>query len=160
MKEIAVAVQGMSQDNIAEFEQKGEFVLEFERNRVSLMPEDAEITTEDIPGWLVANEGALTVALDITITDSLRSEGIAREFINRIQNLRKESGFDVTDKISIQIKKHSYVNKAIQKHQKNISDQTLAGKLSLVDELDRDNARIIELEEGNSTWFRIDRIKS
>ena len=160
MKEIATAVQTMSQKDIAIFEKQGEFILDLGGNRISLMPEDAEITTEDIPGWLVANDGALTVALDITITDNLLSEGIAREFINRIQNYRKESGFDVTDKINIQIKKHNYINRAIEKHKQYISDQTLAGMISLVNELDRENARIIELEDGNSTWFKIEKIKN
>ena len=159
MKEISGAVQNMSQEDIKEFEQAGKFILRLNGNTAHLEEGDAEVTTEDIPGWLVANEGNLTVALDITISDNLRSEGIAREFINRIQNYRKESGFDVTDKINIQIRKHSYVNKAIEKHKKYISDQTLAGKISLVDEMDNKGARIIEFEEGNSTWFRIDRIK-
>jgi isoleucyl-tRNA synthetase len=158
MKEIANAVQKMSQEDISTFEKKGEFILSAGGEKITLIPGDAEISTEDIPGWLVANDGPLTVALDITITDNLKSEGIAREFINRIQNYRKESGFDVTDKIVIQIKKHSYINKSVEKHKKYIGVQTLADTITLVDELDRENARIIEFEEGNSTLIRIDRV--
>ena len=90
-----------------------------------------EIISEDIPGWLVANEGKITVALDITITDELRYEGIAREFINRIQNLRKDSGFDVTDKISVEIQKHDAVNEAVKKHIDYIGSQTLAKNITL-----------------------------
>jgi isoleucyl-tRNA synthetase len=158
MKEIANAVQDMSQEDINAFEEKGEFILSAGGEQITLIPGDAEVSTEDIPGWLVANDGPLTVALDITITDNLKSEGIAREFINRIQNYRKESGFDVTDKIKIQIKKHRYINKSVEKHKKYIGDQTLADTIILVDELDRGNARIIEFEEGNSTWISIERV--
>ena len=158
MKKIADAVQQMSQEDITSFKREGEFTLRLEEQLVTLTPGDAEITTEDIPGWLIANEGPLTVALDVTITDTLRFEGIAREFINRIQNYRKESGFDVTDKIDIQIKKHAYLNKAIEKHKNYIGTQTLAGKISLVNELDKENAKIVELEDGILTWIRIDRV--
>jgi isoleucyl-tRNA synthetase len=158
MKKIADAVQQMSQEDITSFKKEGEFTLNVEEQQVTLTPGDAEITTEDIPGWLVASEGPLTVALDVTVTDTLRFEGIAREFINRIQNFRKESGFDVTDKIDVQIKKHGYINKAIEKHKNYIGTQTLAGKISLVNDLDRENAKIVELEDGILTWIRIDRI--
>jgi len=158
MKKIADAVQQMSQEDITSFKREGEFTLNVEEQQIMLTPGDAEITTEDIPGWLVASDGPLTVALDVTVTDTLRYEGIAREFINRIQNFRKESGFDVTDKIDIQIKKHGYINKAIEKHKNYIGAQTLAGKISLVNDLDRENAKIVELEDGILTWIRIDRI--
>ncbi len=159
MKEIASAVQKMSQEAITGFELKGECVLEVPGSKIRLMAGDAEITTEDIPGWLVANEGTLTVALDITVTDALRNEGIAREFINRIQNYRKESGFDVTDKIAIQIKRHGSINKAIEKHRNYIGAQTLASDIKLVDELDAGKGRKIELEDEVVTWIKIDRTK-
>src|SRR5690606_28685298 len=97
MKGIAAVVGAMSSDEITRFEQQGKFDIDVSGTSISLLPEDVEIINEDIPGWLVANEGKITVALDITITDDLREEGIARELVNRIQNIRKDSGFDVTD---------------------------------------------------------------
>ncbi len=94
--------------------------------QIILTTEDVEIISEDIPGWQVANEGKLTVALDITVSDDLRYEGIAREFVNRIQNIRKENGFDVTDKITVLIEDHEFVHEAVTRHASYIASQTLA----------------------------------
>jgi isoleucyl-tRNA synthetase len=121
---------------------------------IELGLEDVEIISEDIPGWLFATEGKLTVALDINITDALRQEGIAREFVNRIQNLRKESGFEVTDKINVEIQKHNYINDAVMNHRDYIGSQTLARSISLVDDLDR-NGKEIEIEDGVTTRMKI-----
>ena len=90
-----------------------------------------EIISEDIPGWLVANEGRLTVALDITVSEDLLHEGIAREFVNRIQNIRKDSGFEVTDKIRVIIEDLPFVSVAVKKHSDYIASQTLALEISL-----------------------------
>lgn len=158
MKTIAAELQEMSQEDISSFEAAGEWKLEVSGEEIKLLAEDVEITTEDIPGWLVANDGSLTVALDVTITDELRYEGIAREFINRIQNYRKESGLAVTDKINIMIMKHESLNKAIDQHKGNIGLQTLAEDVQLVDDMDTENARKVELEEGLYTWMRIEKI--
>jgi isoleucyl-tRNA synthetase len=158
MKAITAEIQKMSQEDISRLEATGEWKLKVSTEEITLLPQDVEITTEDIPGWLVAIDGNLTVALDVTITDELRYEGIAREFINRIQNYRKESGFEVTDKINISILKHEALNKAIDQHRKNIGIQTLAEQVLLVDDLDTKNARKVELEEGLSTWMKIERI--
>jgi isoleucyl-tRNA synthetase len=160
MKTIATEVQKMSQEDISSFEASGEWKLKASGEEILLLPDDVEITTEDIPGWLVANDGSLTVALDVTITDELRYEGIAREFINRIQNYRKESGFEVTDKINIMIMKHESLNKAIDQHRENIGIQTLADRVQLVDEMDTKSARKVELEEGLFTWMKIEKISS
>ena len=160
MKTIAAEVQNMSQKDIASFEARGEWKLEASGEEIILFPEDVEITTEDIPGWLVAIDGSLTVALDVTITEELRYEGIAREFINRIQNYRKESGFEVTDKIYILIMKHESLNNAIDRHRENIGIQTLADRVQLVDNLDMENARKVELEEGLYTWMKIEKISN
>jgi isoleucyl-tRNA synthetase len=157
MKTIVSAVQKMSQEDISRFETAGEWELHIPGREIILLPEDVEITTEDIPGWLVAHDGSLTVALDVTITDELRYEGIAREFINRIQNYRKESGFEVTDKINIMIKKHASLNKAIDQHRENIGMQTLAERVQLVDDMDTVGARKVELEEGLYTWIKIEK---
>jgi isoleucyl-tRNA synthetase len=160
MKTIAAEVQNMSQKDIASFEARGEWKLEASGEEIILFPEDVEITTEDIPGWLVGIDGSLTVALDVTITEELRYEGIAREFINRIQNYRKESGFEVTDKIYILIMKHESLNNAIDRHRENIGIQTLADRVQLVDNLDMENARKVELEEGLYTWMKIEKISN
>jgi len=160
MKTIATEVQKMSQDDISSFEASGEWKLKVSGEEILLLPDDVEITTEDIPGWLVANDGSLTVALDVTITDELRYEGIAREFINRIQNYRKESGFEVTDKINIMIMKHESLNKAIDQHREYIGIQTLADRVQLVDEMDTKNARKVEIEEGLYTWMKIEKLSS
>ena len=103
MKALAATIQSMSQEDINAFEKAGTFTLMVDGQEAVLERTDVEIISEDIPGWLVANEGRLTVALDITVTEDLRKEGLARELVNRIQNLRKSSGFDITDKIHVSI---------------------------------------------------------
>jgi isoleucyl-tRNA synthetase len=96
---------------------------------------DVEIKSEDIPGWLVANNGELTIALDIQLTPELLKEGIAREFINRIQNLRKSSGFDIVDRIAVKIERNDHVNEAVEAFADYIGAQTLAKEVVLVDKL-------------------------
>ena len=107
---------------------------------------------------MVANEGRLTVALDVSITDELREEGIARELVNRIQNLRKDSGFDVTDKIKILIEKNQEINSAVTKHSVYIGSQTLAIDIDLVENLPGSDAKVIELDE--KTKIRINILKA
>jgi isoleucyl-tRNA synthetase len=154
MKEIAGAVNAMEQADILKFEKEGFFTISPGSLNLTLVPEDVEITSEDIPGWLVANEGKITVALDINISEDLRQEGIAREFVNRIQNLRKDSGFDVTDKIVIEIQKHAAINEAIANFKDYIAAQTLAKKVSLVDHVDGDG-KDVEIEEEIKTRLKI-----
>ncbi|MFC2115559.1 isoleucine--tRNA ligase [Bacteroidota bacterium] len=158
MKSIASEIQKMSQEDIAHFEQAGKWVLNISGEEIPLLPENVEITTEDIPGWLVASDGNLTIALDVTLTEKLRQEGIAREFINRIQNYRKESGFDVTDKINILIMKHESLNEAITHHKEYIAAQTLARQLDLVENMDKKNARKVEIDEEVQTWISIEKV--
>jgi isoleucyl-tRNA synthetase len=157
MKDITGRIAGMSNQDIHRFERDGEFELDLGDERISISIDDVEIVSEDLPGWLVANEGKLTVALDINITDELKYEGIAREFINRIQNIRKESGFDVTDKIMIEICKHDAINEAIIRYSDYIGSQTLADKINLVDNLNGDS-REIEIDEDIRTLIKIVRI--
>jgi isoleucyl-tRNA synthetase len=102
---------------------------------VTIDAEDVEIFSEDIPGWTVANEGALTVALDITLTEDLRNEGVARELVKRIQNLRKSSGFEITDRIDIQLEHHPLTDKAVNQFGDYISGQVLANSITLVDKV-------------------------
>jgi isoleucyl-tRNA synthetase len=133
-------------------------LLSIENRDVALSLDDVEIYSEDIPGWLVANEGKYTVALDITITDELKQEGIARELINRIQNLRKDSGLEVTDKITIEIKKHNNINDAIVKHSDYISSQTLARDIKLVDQFGSNDSTEISIDDETHTMIRLRKI--
>ena len=126
MKQIAALVAGFSQNQIAAIEASAETLLDVDGEKITVTPADFEITSEDMPGWLVATEGKLTVALDITITDDLRAEGIARELINRIQNIRKDSGFEVTDKIRVEIEQQEFVLPALKSFADYIASQTLA----------------------------------
>ncbi|NQX97413.1 MAG: isoleucine--tRNA ligase [Flavobacteriales bacterium] len=135
MKQIAAAVNQFGADEIAELEANGSKNLIVDGQDVVLEFADVEISTQDIPGWLVQSEGGITVALDITLSDELKEEGIAREFVNRIQNLRKDSGLEVTDRISINILKHTEINQAINNNKNYICSETLANDLELVDEL-------------------------
>ncbi len=157
MKDISAAIAKMDQLEIAAYERKGSFDLKLQGQVITLGPDDAEVISEDIPGWLVANEGKITIALDITISDELRYEGIAREFINRIQNIRKESGFEVTDKIMIEIEKNEAINEAIEKHKTYIGSQTLAAGISLVEDLNKDS-REVEIDEDIQTRMKISRL--
>ncbi len=131
MKEINNAISVLTQKDITSFESSGSHILHLDGQEITLTPEDVEIISEDIPGWQVANEGKLTVALDITVSDELRCEGIAREFVNRIQNIRKENGYDVTDKITVQIEDHEFVREAVKRHASYIGSQTLATEITL-----------------------------
>ena len=125
-KQMAALAATFSQEQIAAIESAAETTLELAGEQVTVTPADFEITSEDMPGWLVASEGKLTVALDITVTDELRREGVARELINRIQNIRKESGFEVTDKIKVEIESKEIVAGAIEHFADYIASQTLA----------------------------------
>jgi|BioPla2DNA2_1021312.scaffolds.fasta_scaffold11172_1 isoleucyl-tRNA synthetase len=143
MKQVAAKIAGMSQKEIAEFERTNKFSFVVENQEVNLDLDDVEIISEDIPGWLVANEGKITVALDINLTQELIEEGIAREFVNRIQNLRKESGFNVVDKINIYILSNPNLNSAITKFDEYICSQTLANSIKIVDKMEqKDNISV------------------
>jgi isoleucyl-tRNA synthetase len=147
MKEISGEVTAMTQPEIISLESSGNCSLTINGTVVDLTLEDVEIISEDIPGWQVANEGKLTVALDITVTDDLRHEGIAREFVNRIQNIRKESGFDVTDKITVLIEDHELIREAVKRHSAYISSQTLATGVSVVSSVGDGSFKEIEIDE-------------
>jgi isoleucyl-tRNA synthetase len=131
MKQVAAMLTELSQEAIAEFEKNASYTLQLDGRPIVVDTTDVEILSEDIPGWLVANEGRLTVALDITITDELRQEGLARELVNRIQNIRKSSGFEITDKIHIRISENEEVRAALKGWKGYIMTQTLAESLEL-----------------------------
>lgn len=157
MKEISQALGNFTSSQITQFERSGSFTLLTGTTEIPLVTEDVEIATEDIPGWLVGSEGNLTIALDIHITPELRLEGIAREFINKIQNIRKESGFEVTDRIGLKILKQEKLDEALMVHKAYISAQTLAASLELVDEIDRNVAKPVEIEQGTETWLLVEK---
>jgi len=147
MKEIAVAMTSFGNQEISEIERNGKLVLTLPTGDVELTPEDVEIITEDMPGWLVANEGKLTVALDITVTDALVREGIARELVNRIQNIRKSSGYEIVDKIVVEIESREEIAEAVTEYANYIATQTLANTVVLVPELKE--ATELEFDEYN-----------
>jgi isoleucyl-tRNA synthetase len=132
MKEIALAMTSFGTNEITEIERNGLYILKLTSGDVELTPEDVEIITEDMPGWLVANEGKLTVALDITVTDALQREGIARELVNRIQNIRKSNGYEIVDKIAVEIESREEIADAVTEFSSYIASQTLANSVVLV----------------------------
>jgi isoleucyl-tRNA synthetase len=135
MRFVGAALQNFGQEEIAKLEKDGKISLEINGKFVDLALDEVEITSQDIEGWLVANQGGLTVALDVTLTDLLKKEGIARELINRIQNIRKESGFEVTDKIELAIEKNPQIESAVLDNEHYIKTETLTEKLVFEDSL-------------------------
>ena len=145
MKAVAAEIAAMSQDDIAKMEAEGNYPLH--DTDYCLIAEDVEIITEDMPGWLVLNEGQLTIALDIELTDSLIEEGIARELINRIQNLRKSSGLEITDRIIVELQDRPEIHNAVLHFNDYIASQVLATKLQLADNLTQ--GETIEMDNYN-----------
>jgi isoleucyl-tRNA synthetase len=142
---IAKEIQVFSQDQINELDKTGEITIVSSEKSITLTIEDVEISSQDIPGWLVANSNGITVALDITISDELRKEGIARELVNRIQNIRKDSGFEVTDKIKVQIQNNETIEQAVNANLSYIKSETLTNELIFVSEIN--NGTEIEFDE-------------
>ena len=136
MKHVVSAVNKLEPADITAIERDGEINIEVNGKMTTLQLDDVEITSQDIEGWLVASNAGLTVALDVTLNDELKKEGIARELVNRIQNLRKDSGFEVTDKIDIKIKKDGVVESAVQDNLEYIKNETLTANLELAEALD------------------------
>ena len=158
MKSVAAAIVQLDQASISKFETEGSLIIEVDGQTVELGQGDAEISSEDIPGWSVANEGSITVALDVTLTDSLKEEGIARELVNRIQNLRKDSGFEVTDRINLAIQEHEMINAAVKNNLDYICDETLADSLELVGEVSQNEAKKVDVIDDVVTFININRI--
>ena len=158
MKQIAGAVNQLDQAAISAFESAGEYEITAGDETIKLALEDVEIQTEDIPGWTVATEGQMTIALDINVTEELKEEGIAREFINKIQNLRKESNFEVTDRIMLAIEKNEAFNSALENHKEYICVQTLADSLSLVDSVNADIVKEAEIDKDVVAKIEIKKI--
>ena len=136
MKSVNVAVTEMSQEQIARLEKNGTITLQVEGTDALIELADVEIFSEDVPGWTVANEGALTVALDVEVTDELRREGIAREVIKKIQAMRKDSGLEITDRIAVSVSKNAGSDEAVEQFAEYIGNQVLADSLTLCDSVE------------------------
>lgn len=145
MSLISKEIQSFSSDQINKLDKEGTLDIDISGKSITLSLEDVEITSQDIPGWLVANSGNITVALDITITEELRKEGIARELVNRIQNIRKDSGFEVTDKIKVQLQKDGMLEESVRENMSYIMSETLTESLGFEEALS--NGAEIEFDE-------------
>jgi isoleucyl-tRNA synthetase len=159
MKALSAAIAAFTQEDIQALENTGAFDLNVEGQAVSIALTDVEIMTEDIPGWVVSSEDHLTVALDITLTQELIEEGIARELVNRIQNIRKNSNFEVTDKINVEIKSHPEINSAVQNYISYICSETLAANLVLVEIFTEQDYETVELSEEVSVFIRVSKLQ-
>lgn len=152
MKAAAELLTSLKSDEIAQFEQQGQWNLTIDGADFTIDIKNVEVATQDVPGWQMASDGVYTVALDITLNEHLVSEGLAREFVNKIQNIRKEQGFEVTDRISVFVKKQSGIESPIQAHQKYICDETLTQQLKLIEAVEWNYKGIdIELNEELKT---------
>ena len=142
MKSVNAAVTEMSQEQIAELEKNGAITLQVEGTDATIELADVEIFSEDVPGWTVANEGALTVALDVEVTDELRREGVAREIIKKIQAMRKESGLEITDRIAVKLSKNAMSDDAVTEFSTYISNQVLADSVTLCDNVEGESIEL------------------
>lgn len=154
MKAIAAGISAFSQEDIAKIETDGRYVLDINGEKIEISLSDVEIITQDIPGWVVANEDDLTVALDTTITDALRKEGISRELVNRIHNLRKEQGFDVTDNIIVEIEKCDLLCEAAKSFHDYIVGETLTKELKFSEHVDN-SLQTIDVVDGKELAIKI-----
>jgi len=155
MKAAAASLAAMSSDEIAALEQKGYHELKIDGDVITIERSEVEVIVDDLPGWMVAVDGNLTVALDVTITPELKEEGLARELVNRIQNLRKESGFEVTDRIDVRIKEHKVLATAVRNNFDYICSETLATSLELVSEISESEAVPVDVDDEVTTKIYI-----
>ncbi|HPG33921.1 MAG TPA: DUF5915 domain-containing protein, partial [Lentimicrobium sp.] len=158
MKQIAATLAGIDQSLIAQYEKEGKLNLLVEGESVELIEGDMEVITEDIPGWVVASVGTLTVALDVTITEELREEGIARELINRIQNIRKDKNFEVTDKIIIEVEKNNGLSEALNHNYSYICSETLAESLQFVEGIHPSKSIVVDLSDDLQAVISVERL--
>ena len=158
MKSIATVVTSMNSAQINELQRAGTIAIQVENQMVDLSMEDVEIFTDDIPGWLVASEGAYTIALDVTLSDELVQEGLARELVNKIQNLRKTSGLEVTDRIEIIVQNHPLLSAAIENNKTYICAETLGASLEIRSDGEVSGGFPVELTEEISTVVSISKL--
>ena len=157
MKLVAGAINQITQEQIGELESNGKIELALPEKTIALDISDVEISSEDIPGWLVANEGKYTVALDVTMSEELKEEGIAREVVNRIQNFRKEAGFDVIDKINISLETIPQISSAVENNKNYICSETLANDLTFVKEISG-TKYLLEIDNETKTYVSLEKV--
>ena len=155
MKTVAAAIEQLNNEEIITIEKSNSYSIEVAEKTYTLAASDFDIISEDIPGWLVANDGALIVAMDITLSDALIAEGIARELVNRIQNLRKDKNFDITDKIKVTIEQHDFIAAAVADFKAYICSEVLAISLDLAESVDGD---VVEMNEELSLGMKVERV--
>jgi isoleucyl-tRNA synthetase len=155
MKSIAEKIQQLNQEEIVTLERNGTYDVKIGEENITISVEDVEIAVEDVPGWLVATENNLTVALDITLTEELKQEGVARDIVNRLQNLRKDRDYELTDRILVKIKPVQGLNEAVQSNFNYICTEILAEKLELTEVIEESKAVEIELEDNLKTLVEI-----
>jgi len=158
MKEIAAAFSDMKIEDIETLEQGNTYELTIADQAIEIRPEDVEINSEDVPGWLVSSMGGLTVALDVNISEKLKEEGIARDLVNKIQNLRKERNFEVTDKIFLQIQSDSLIDSAINNNLDYICAETLATSLEIMPKLSESKGELVEINHEINAVIILDRV--
>jgi len=158
MKEIAAAFSDMKIEDIETLEQGNTYELTIADQAIEIRPEDVEINSEDVPGWLVSSMSGLTVALDVNISEKLKEEGIARDLVNKIQNLRKEKNFEVTDKIFLQIKSDSLIDSAINNNLDYICAETLATSLEIMPELSESKGELVEVNDEINAVITLDKV--
>jgi isoleucyl-tRNA synthetase len=154
MKDLGKAITAMEQKDIATLERTGSFTFEALPGQPVVTTEDVEIIPEDVPGWQVANDGNITVALDVTVTDALKNEGMARELINRIQNIRKSSDFDITDKVAVELEATASVEAALADYKEYIAAQVLAAEITAVAALEGEGVTELDID-GEKVSVRV-----
>jgi len=158
MKAIQAFANEHQHEIISHIEKTNKYAVNIDGEEIVLETEDVEIIPIDIPGWKVANSGAITVALDITLTEPLKQEGVARELVNRIQNIRKDRGFELTDKIFVKIMRNNGIDEAIKNNLTYICSETLTGNLQMVDVLDAQTGMLVEVDESVSTYVSVEKL--
>jgi isoleucyl-tRNA synthetase len=158
MKQLAAALADIDQAQIAQYETAGQLHLTVEGEPVELIEGDMEVITEDIPGWVVSSIGSLTVALDVTINEQLRDEGIARELVNRIQNIRKDKNFEVTDRIILEIEKNNGLAEALSNNYSYICSETLADSFHEIETIEASKRILVELTEDLQAAISVERL--
>ena len=158
MKALTTVIENFTQQDIAQFEKQNRLNVVVNDMPFVLEQDDLQILSEDVAGWQVARQNQITVALDVNITPELMHEGIARELVNRIQNLRKEKGYEVTDKITVEVLKHPVISVSVTENKKYICAEILATSLELVDELNPSESAAIEVDETLKTQININKL--
>ncbi len=158
IKALTTKLSQLSQSEIHEIENKQQYIFENEGEKFVINIDELEFQTQDMPGWQVVSKGNITVALDVTITEDLKFEGVARELVNKIQNIRKETGLEVTDKINILLQKHYLIEKTVELHKHYISSQTLALDIKIYDKLEQNTSFFVEIDNNLEIQVQITKV--